>query len=79
MFFTHASTYHRLNIQPARSRVVSWLSEAVDSWGLSVSGGVLGEVNTGQRREINKDYFTALGQAKIIITCNVSYSSRLVR
>ena len=40
--------------QPARARVVGWLQEAVDTWGLTVSGGKLGEVNTGQRREINK-------------------------
>lgn len=58
--------------QPARSRVVSWVSEAVEAWGLSVSGGVLGEVNTGQRREINTGYFQTLGQARVIVTCNPS-------
>ena len=58
--------------QPARSRVASWVERAVREWGLSVSGGKVGEVNTGQRREINKGYFASLGQAKIIITCNPS-------
>jgi hypothetical protein len=29
-------------------------------------------VNTGQRKEINRGYFSTLGQAKIIVTCNPS-------
>ena len=37
-----------------------------------MSGDKLGEVNTGQRREINTGYFAALGRAKIIVTCNPS-------
>jgi hypothetical protein len=44
----------------------------VEQWKLSVSGGIIGEVNTGQRKEINKGYFSTLGQAKIIVTCNPS-------
>ena len=58
--------------QPARTRVANWVNKAVNEWGLTVSGGKVGEVNTGQRREINKLYFQSLGQAKIIITCNPS-------
>ena len=124
--------------QPARTRVAGWVSKAVEEWGLSVSGGVIGEVwvgrrrlsrrrlsrrrrcvklgertactspspflrspiapsspvalflctllvapyraplrawgqvNTGQRREINLGYFRTLGQAKVIVTCNPS-------
>jgi hypothetical protein len=58
--------------QPARTRVAAWVNRAVAEWGLTVSGGIVGEVNTGQRKEINRGYFSTLGQAKIIVTCNPS-------
>ena len=35
--------------QPARTRVAGWVSKAVEEWGLSVSGGVIGEVWVGRR------------------------------
>jgi hypothetical protein len=59
-------------VQPARTRVAEWVTEAVADWKLTLSGGVVGELNKGQRKEINPKYFSSLRHARIVVTCNPS-------
>ena len=59
-------------VQPARTRVAEWVTEAVEDWKLTLSGGGVGELNKGQRKEINPKYFSSLRHARIVVTCNPS-------
>ena len=61
-----------IQVQPARTRVAEWVAEAAQNWNLRISGGAVGELNKGQRKEMNEEYFSSLRQAQIIVTCNPS-------
>ena len=57
--------------QPARCRILGWTKQAAKS--LNLKNTQLGEVNHGGRKEINKGYFGAMREAKIVVTCNPSH------
>jgi len=57
--------------QPTRSRVVSWIHDYLEKHpGVR---GIAGEVNSGNRRGINENYFDSMRRAKIVVTCNPSH------
>lgn len=57
--------------QPTRCRVLNWVKQAVTD--LELKNSVTGEVNHGGRKEINKGYFQAMREARIVVTCNPSH------
>ncbi|KAJ1462050.1 hypothetical protein M885DRAFT_506121 [Pelagophyceae sp. CCMP2097] len=64
---THAT------VQPARTRVVSWLVAATDRLGL-VDGveRVIGDTG-GHRQKVDAVYFDLMRRSKIVVTCNPSH------
>ena len=58
-------------VQPARTRVLDWVREAVATWP-SVLKGSISKDNRGHRRQINSEYLEWMHQARIIVTCNPS-------
>ncbi|KAJ8610357.1 hypothetical protein CTAYLR_003899 [Chrysophaeum taylorii] len=57
--------------QPTRARVVKWIADFLDKH--ENYEGIAGEVNAAGRKEINKAYFAAMREAKIVVTCNPSH------
>ena len=57
--------------QPTRTRIVSWIHNYLEA--KPSVRGIAGEVNGGNRREINTGYFGAMRRSKIVVTCNPSH------
>jgi len=68
--------------QPTRARVVRWVRDFLDRDTTTTDGeattkrtyrGIAGEINAAGRREINDAYFSAMRNAKIVVTANPSH------
>ena len=59
--------------QPTRTRVLEWVAEAVEKFGVPAERARVGEVNHAQRRGISDEFLEAQFSSKIIVTCNPSH------